>query len=130
MTQEVIHCSTCELWDTFIIELKKLFNIQPIHKKKSHQTKKYKKKHQQVVDAIYKKYIFNRPCNICKKPIQSKNDVFIFNSCNHMVHKKCIDHNQYYYIFDNKYINKYFHNSPKIYLKCPLCNKSNHFLTH
>ena len=53
-----------------------------------------------------------------------------------MIHKKCIDHHQYYYIFDNKYINKYLshshhsHHLHKIYLKCPLCNKSNYFLTH
>lgn len=130
MTQEVIHCNTCKLWNIIITEIKKLFNIQPIHKKTSHQTEKEKKKHQQVMNAIYKKYIYNRPCNICKESIQSRHNVFIFNSCNHMVHKNCIDHSQYYYIFDNKYSNKYLHNSHKIYLTCPLCNKSNHFLTH
>ena len=116
MSLEVMQCGICDFFNDLFI------NNQKNKSDNYHNySKKIKKKNKKKTKSIYKKYINDKSCSVCNIPINNKSKIYYFNSCNHIVHKKCINHNDYYYIFDNKCLNKYLHTSDKIYLKCPIC---------
>ena len=123
MAFEIQSCSICNLCSVCITQLQNMFTkkTSPTAKKKTTHIKQ-KIYHKDEIDELYKKYIYNHPCGICKHNI-SNDKYIVFNKCQHIVHKKCIHHNQYYHLFHNKYIDKHSYTFHKIHIPCPICDK-------